>query len=112
MAFNPGRWGDVILGRRDAPAGYHLSVVIDDAVQAVSHIVRGRDLFHATAVHRLLQELLGLPVPAYHHHRLVLDANGAKLSKSRSDTTIREMRSAGMTPADIARLAVFEGEAH
>ena len=87
--------------------------MIDDAVQAVSHIVRGRDLFHATAVHRLLQELLGLPVPAYHHHRLVLDADGAKLLQEQErDTAIREMRSAGMTPADIARLAGFEGEAH
>lgn len=101
---NPGLWGDAILARRDAPVSYHLSVVVDDAVQGVSDVVRGRDLFHATSIHRLLQELLGLPVPRYHHHRLVLDADGRKLSKSRKDTAIRELKTAGLSPADVMRL--------
>ena len=102
---NPQDWGDVVVARRDAPASYHLSVVVDDAVQQVTNVVRGRDLFHATALHRLLQELLRLPVPSYHHHRLVLGEDGRKLSKSRNDTAIRKLKAAGMTPADIARLA-------
>lgn len=103
VAADAGCWGDVVLARRDTEASYHLSVVIDDAVQNISHVVRGLDLFFATAVHRLLQELLGLPVPHYHHHRLVLDADGRKLSKSRSDTAIREMRNAGLSPAQVIR---------
>ena len=104
VASNPDLWGDVVLARRDAPASYHLSVVVDDAVQGVTNVVRGCDLFQATALHRLLQELLGLPVPAYHHHRLVMGDDGRKLSKSRSDTAIRELRVAGLNPADIRRL--------
>lgn len=79
---DPAAWGDVILSRSDAPSSYHLSVVLDDASQGVSHVVRGMDLFHATSVHRLLQDLLALPVPEYHHHRLVLDDDGKKLSKA------------------------------
>ena len=67
---HPEAWGDVVLARRETPTSYHLSVVVDDAIQGVTHVVRGRDLFHATAVHRLLQELLGLPAPVYHHHAL------------------------------------------
>lgn len=107
VSANPQQWGDVVLARSDAPASYHLSVVIDDAVQGITNVVRGRDLFHATALHRLLQELLGLPVPRYHHHRLVLGPDGRKLSKSRKDTAVRALRSGGLTPADIARLAGF-----
>ncbi|MEX0344609.1 MAG: tRNA glutamyl-Q(34) synthetase GluQRS [Rhizobiaceae bacterium] len=101
---NPSLWGDAILARRDAPASYHLSVVVDDAIQGISDVVRGRDLFHATSIHRLLQELLGLPVPRYHHHRLLLDTDGRKLSKSRKDTSIRELKTAGLSPADVIRL--------
>ena len=78
----PQAWGDVILGRKETPTSYHLSVVIDDALQGVTHVVRGQDLFWSTSVHRLLQALLALPAPAYHHHRLMLDADGRKLSKS------------------------------
>ena len=70
---DPAAWGDVILGRKETPTSYHLSVVVDDALQGVTHVVRGQDLFWSTSVHRLLQSLLGLPEPRYHHHRLVLD---------------------------------------
>jgi glutamyl-Q tRNA(Asp) synthetase len=97
-------WGDVVLARKEVPTSYHLSVVVDDAAQGVTDIVRGRDLFHATAVHRLLQVLLGLPQPRYHHHRLVLDADGNKLSKSTQATGLRELRARGVSPADIRRL--------
>jgi glutamyl-Q tRNA(Asp) synthetase len=99
----PQVWGDVVLARKDMPTSYHLSVVVDDAVQAVTHVVRGQDLFWATSVHRLLQALLGLPAPAYHHHRLVLDQDGAKLAKSTRSTALRELRAGGATPADIRR---------
>jgi glutamyl-Q tRNA(Asp) synthetase len=104
VAADPAAWGDVVLARKDAPASYHLAVVVDDAAQAVTDVVRGRDLFHATSVHRLLQALLGLPSPRYCHHRLVLDADGNKLSKSTSATGLRELRAAGATPAEIRRL--------
>ena len=101
---DPGRWGDVVLGRKEIPASYHLSCVLDDAAQGITQIVRGRDLFHATSVHRLLQEILHLPVPTYHHHDLILDGTGRKLSKSKGDTALRHLREAGMTPADIHRM--------
>jgi glutamyl-Q tRNA(Asp) synthetase len=80
-------------------------VVVDDALQGVTHVVRGQDLQAATSVHRVLQALLGLPVPHYHHHRLVLDAEGRKLSKSTRATGLRELRAGGATPADIRRMA-------
>jgi glutamyl-Q tRNA(Asp) synthetase len=100
---DPARWGDVILARKDIPTSYHLSVVVDDAVQAITHVVRGQDLFQATSVHRLLQELLGLPQPLYRHHRLLLGADGRKLSKSDGATGLRELREQGLTAADIHR---------
>ena len=100
----PEAWGDVILARKETPTSYHLSVVVDDALQGVSEIVRGQDLFHATAVHRLLQVLLGLPEPAYRHHRLIRDEAGGKLSKSSRSTGLRELRAAGITPAAIRQL--------
>ena len=103
VVADPAAWGDVILGRKDTPTSYHLSVVIDDALQGVTDAVRGRDLFWSTSVHRLLQELLGLPAPSYHHHRLMLD-DGRKLSKSTQATGLRELRAQGMTPADVRRL--------
>ncbi len=105
IAADPAAWGDVILARKETPTSYHLAVVVDDAAQGVSDVVRGRDLFHATAVHRLLQVLLGLSQPRYHHHRLVLDADGGKLSKSTQSTGLRELRARGVSPADIRRLA-------
>jgi glutamyl-Q tRNA(Asp) synthetase len=104
VAARPERWGDAVLVRKDVPTSYHLSVVVDDAWQGVSHIVRGRDLFASTDLHRLLQVLLDLPAPVYHHHRLILDAGGRKLSKSARDTSLRSLREAGATPTDIRRL--------
>lgn len=101
IAAAPRAWGDVVLARRETPTSYHLSVVIDDAAQGVTHVVRGQDLFWATSVHRLLQGLLALPTPAYHHHRLLLDKDGRKLSKSTRATALRELRAQGVTPADI-----------
>lgn len=97
----PARWGDVILARSDIPTSYHLSVVLDDALQGVSHIVRGRDLYHATGIHRLLQSLLGLPQPRYHHHALILDPDGRKLSKSMGDSGLRTLREAGVPPVEV-----------
>ncbi len=104
IATRPEDWGDIVLWRSDAPSSYHLSVTLDDALQGVTHVVRGLDLFHATAVHRLLQELLGLPAPAYHHHRLILGADGRKLSKSAGDTALAALRAQGLTSADVRRL--------
>jgi glutamyl-Q tRNA(Asp) synthetase len=101
---DPAAWGDVILARKDVPASYHLAVVVDDAHQGVTHVVRGEDLFHATSLHRLLQHLLGLPQPLYHHHRLIRDVDGRKLSKSGYATGLRELRACGATPADIRRM--------
>ena len=102
-AANPGIWGDVILARKETPTSYHLAVVVDDAAQGVTEVVRGRDLFHATSVHRLLQALLGLAAPRYHHHRLILDAQGNKLSKSTYATGLRELRARGASAAEIRK---------
>jgi glutamyl-Q tRNA(Asp) synthetase len=104
IAANPQAWGDVILARKETPTSYHLSVVVDDALQGITDVVRGQDLFHATDVHRLLQHLLGLPTPAYRHHRLIRDAAGHKLAKSTGSTGLRELRAVGMTPEDIRHL--------
>ncbi|MBB5753630.1 tRNA glutamyl-Q(34) synthetase GluQRS [Prosthecomicrobium pneumaticum] len=101
---DPARWGDVVLARKETPTSYHLSVVVDDALQGVTDIVRGRDLYHATSVHRLLQTLLGLPQPAYEHHRLILGADGRKLSKSEGARALGALRAEGATPEDIRRL--------
>jgi glutamyl-Q tRNA(Asp) synthetase len=101
---DPAAWGDVVIARKDVPGSYNLCVVVDDAIQGVTDVVRGRDLFHATAVHRLLQDLLGLPVPSYHHHDLILGEDGRKLSKSRRDTALRALREAGATAGNVARM--------
>ncbi len=109
IVAEPAAWGDVILGRKDTPGSYHLAVVVDDALQGVTHVIRGQDLFSSTAVHRLLQALLGLSPPVYRHHRLILDADGRKLAKSTQATGLRELRAAGMTPRDIRRLVGLDG---
>ncbi len=101
IVADPARWGDVVLSRSDAPSSYHLAVTLDDAEQGVTHVVRGRDLFHATSVHRLLQRLLDLPEPLYHHHRLIPGEDGRKLSKSNRDIGISAFRETGTTPADV-----------
>jgi glutamyl-Q tRNA(Asp) synthetase len=97
----PEIWGDVVLRGRDLAASYHLAVSVDDALQGVTDVVRGRDLFAATPVHRLLQALLGLAEPRYRHHRLVLDRNGAKLSKSRQSVSLAELRGTGLSPDGV-----------
>lgn len=101
---HPRDWGDVIIARRDMPTSYHLSVVIDDAVQGITHVVRGQDLFQATGVHRLLQQLFGIEPPAYHHHKLILDQDGKKMSKSRKGTSLRSLLFQGVTPQQVREL--------
>ncbi|WP_298258807.1 tRNA glutamyl-Q(34) synthetase GluQRS [Bradyrhizobium sp.] len=103
VAADPAAWGDVIIARKEMPTSYHLSVVLDDALQGVTEVARGQDLFWSTSVHRLLQELLGLPQPTYRHHRLIRDAAGQKLSKSTDATSLRELRAVGASPAEIRR---------
>jgi glutamyl-Q tRNA(Asp) synthetase len=104
VSAQPLAWGDIILARKETPTSYHLSVVVDDALQGVTEVVRGQDLFWSTSVHRLLQALLGLPAPAYRHHRLIFNSAGQKLSKSTEATGLRELRAAGVAPADIRGL--------
>ena len=104
VVARPEAWGDVILARKETPTSYHLSVVIDDALQGVTDVVRGQDLFRSTGVHRLLQKLLDLPQPVYRHHDLIRDAAGAKLSKSSGATGLRELRARGVTPDGIREL--------
>lgn len=104
IAADPAAWGDVILARRDIATSYHLSVVVDDALQGITHVVRGLDLYASTAVHRLLQTLLDLPAPTYFHHRLILDEDGRKLSKSLGHTGLRVLREAGASPGDVLAL--------
>ncbi|MFK8252703.1 glutamyl-Q tRNA(Asp) synthetase [Ancylobacter terrae] len=106
VAADPAAWGDVVLARKEVPTSYHLSVVVDDALQGVTHVVRGRDLYFATAIHRLLQHLLGLPAPSYAHHGLVLDGEGRKLSKSLRSTGIADLRAAGATPQEVRARAL------
>lgn len=98
--------GDVVLAGRENGTSYHLSVTVDDGLQGITHVIRGEDLFHATHIHRLLQAVLGLATPVYHHHPLILDpATGGKLSKRDGSTALRHLREQGLTPADIARMA-------
>jgi glutamyl-Q tRNA(Asp) synthetase len=104
VVATPGVWGDVVLGRKETPTSYHLSVVVDDAFQGVTRVVRGVDLAAATHVHRLLQALLGFAAPAYFHHRLILDGEGNKLAKSNGAKALRTLRQQGALPADIRGL--------
>jgi glutamyl-Q tRNA(Asp) synthetase len=98
----PELFGDVVLARKDAPTSYHLAVTVDDAAQGVTDIVRGRDLFAATDIHRLLQALLDLPTPRYHHHPLLADAEGKRLAKRHGAPTIADLRDAGADPNRLA----------
>ena len=99
----PERWGDVVLQRKGTPTSYHLSVVVDDDAQGVTHVTRGRDMEPSTDIHVLLQMLLGLRSPIYTFHKLILDKEGRKLAKSKGSTSLRSLREAGKTPADIRR---------
>lgn len=96
--------GDIVLARKDTPTSYHLSVVVDDASQAVTHVTRGEDLFSATPIHRLLQNLLGLPAPVYRHHRLIRDQTGRRLAKRADDKAIAVFRDEGASPEDLRRM--------
>ena len=98
----PDRFGDVVLARKDAPTSYHLAVTVDDAAQGVTDVVRGRDLFAAPDVHRLLQALLGLPVPRYHHHALLADENGRRLAKRNGAPMLADLRATGADPRRLA----------
>lgn len=99
---DPIRFGDVVLARKDAPASYHLAVTVDDAWQRVTDVVRGADLFEATHIHRLLQALLGLPTPRYHHHALLVDAGGERLAKRRGSESLADLRARGVDPLELA----------
>lgn len=101
IAVQPGLLGDIVLGRKDIGVSYHLAVVVDDAGQAITLVTRGDDLFAATHVQRLLQELLMLPAPRYRHHALIRDAGGRRLAKRDRDQTLAALRASGMTPQDI-----------
>jgi glutamyl-Q tRNA(Asp) synthetase len=105
----PGRFGDVVLARKDAPASYHLAVTLDDAAQGVTDVVRGRDLFASTDVHRLLQALLDLPTPLYHHHDLLTDAEGNRLAKRHRAPALADLRAGGADPAALVA-ALRRGE--
>ncbi|WP_428031763.1 tRNA glutamyl-Q(34) synthetase GluQRS [Ancylobacter sp.] len=106
IAADPRAWGDVILARKEVPTSYHLAVVVDDALQGITHVVRGADLKAATSVHRVLQALLGLPAPLYTHHALLLDAEGRKLSKSIGSQGLDALRAQGVTPDEVRRQAL------
>lgn len=107
ITAEPHRWGDAVIVRKEVPASYHLSVVVDDARQGVTHVTRGQDLLAATDLQRLLQELLDLPQPVYSHHRVIKWADGRKLSKSNQDMGLRALRAEGATADDIRRV-IFE----
>ena len=101
IGAEPQQFGDVVLARKDAPTSYHLAVTLDDAAQGVTDIVRGADLYASTHVHRLLQALLGLPTPRYHHHPLLTDAEGTRLAKRSGAPTLADLRLAGADPAEL-----------
>jgi glutamyl-Q tRNA(Asp) synthetase len=104
----PAVFGDVVLARKDTPTSYHLAVVVDDALQGITLVTRGEDLLEATHLHRLLQELLGLPVPAWHHHRLITDETGKRLAKRDDARSLRSLRAAGWTPERVRDMILFD----
>jgi glutamyl-Q tRNA(Asp) synthetase len=105
ISTDPARWGDAVIARKDVPASYHLAVVVDDALQDVTHVTRGLDLYAATDIHRLLQVLLRLPEPRYHHHALLMHEDGRKLSKSHKDKALSSLRAEGATRQNIRTMA-------
>jgi glutamyl-Q tRNA(Asp) synthetase len=107
VTASPERWGDAVLVRKETPTSYHLAVVVDDALQGITHVVRGRDLEAATDLHVLLQALLGLPSPAYRHHDLIRDKAGAKLAKSVLSEPLAVLRMRGVTSAEIREALGF-----
>jgi glutamyl-Q tRNA(Asp) synthetase len=109
VTAKPEMLGDVVMARKDVPVSYHLAVTVDDALQGVTLVTRGVDLFTSTHIHRLLQALLGLPTPSYRHHALLTDAQGRRLAKRDKALTIRAMREAGLTPAEILGRAQSSG---
>nr|WP_294544933.1 tRNA glutamyl-Q(34) synthetase GluQRS [uncultured Rhodopila sp.] len=113
IVCHPEAFGDVVLARKDAPASYHLCVTHDDASQGITLVTRGDDLRPSTDLHRLLQALMGWPVPAYAHHRLIVDADGKRLAKRDRAMTLRDMRERGVSPQEIIdRLSRMEAFAH
>jgi glutamyl-Q tRNA(Asp) synthetase len=104
IVADPAVWGDVVLARKDIATSYHIAVTVDDALQGVTDVVRGRDLYEATRIHRLLQLLLGLPEPAYRHHALLLDEEGRKLAKRRLSKPLRSLRVEGASPIEVRRM--------
>lgn len=109
VEIQPERWGDIALSTRDVAASYHLAVVVDDDTQAITHCVRGQDLTASTDIHRLLQALLGIEPPSYHHHRLIRDLDGRKLSKSDGDASLSHLINRGMSPKEIFALCKSQG---
>ncbi|MGH6931002.1 MAG: tRNA glutamyl-Q(34) synthetase GluQRS [Dongiaceae bacterium] len=109
VAVNPGLFSDVVLARKDIAASYHLAVTVDDDLQGVTLVTRGQDLFEATHIHRLLQALLGLAEPEYHHHALLADDRGRRLAKRDDARSLRALRDAGHSPAEIRAMAGFPG---
>jgi len=107
VTATPQIFGDVVLARKDTPTSYHLAVAVDDALQGITLVTRAKDLFAATHIHRLLQALLGLATPDYHHHPLLVDESGARLAKRDRAATLRSLREAGRTPAAVRAMAGF-----
>lgn len=103
VTATPEELGDVVLARKDTPTSYHLSVVVDDALQGITHIIRGEDLWHATHIHVVLQKLLGLPSPTYHHHGLLLDADGQRFAKRNKSVTLESLRRSGVDAPSLVR---------
>jgi glutamyl-Q tRNA(Asp) synthetase len=102
QSCRPELFGDVVLLRKEAPASYHLAATLDDAAQGITLVTRGRDLFHASHIHRLLQALLDLPVPQWHHHNLLIEADGKKLAKRRGSASLADLRKAGHSGLELA----------
>jgi glutamyl-Q tRNA(Asp) synthetase len=98
---NPAQLGDIVLARKEFPSSYHLASVLDDATQGITHVIRGEDLAEAAHIHVVLQKLLALPTPVYHHHRLILDVDGKRFAKRNQSVTLRSLRESGTSPAEI-----------